>query len=81
MTGKFEIHEVLKSWWTFFLIVLFGCWLAGQANSDHVEDYDHVRHLLHPVIHRYILDSSIEDWIKFVILALQYFSQQFVAAF
>ena len=21
----------------FFLIVLYGCWLAGQANSDHVE--------------------------------------------
>ena len=32
-----EIHEVRKGFWTFFLIVFFGCWLAEQAKSDHVE--------------------------------------------
>ena len=31
-----EIHEVRKGLWAFFSIVYFGCWLAEQANSDHV---------------------------------------------
>ena len=31
-----EIHKVCKGLWVFFLIVLFGCWLAEQANSDHM---------------------------------------------
>ena len=32
-----KIHKARKGLWAFFfLIVLFGCWLAGQANSDHV---------------------------------------------
>ena len=35
-TFVWEIHEVRKGMWAFFFIVLFGCWLAGQANSDHV---------------------------------------------
>ena len=30
-----EIHEMRKGLWA-FLTVLFGCWLAEQANSDHV---------------------------------------------
>ena len=35
-----EIHEVRKGmWFFFFVIALFGCWLAGQANSDHVVEY------------------------------------------
>ena len=29
-----EIHEVRKGFWAFFLIVLFGCWLAGQTNGE-----------------------------------------------
>ena len=32
----FEIHQVRKGLWAFFLDVLFGRWLAEQANSDHV---------------------------------------------
>ena len=32
-----EIRGVRKGLWAFFLIVRFGCWLAGQANSDHRE--------------------------------------------
>ena len=35
-TSVCEIHEVRKGLWTFSLILLFGCWLANQANSDHV---------------------------------------------
>ena len=31
-----EIHEVRKGLWAFFSILYFGCWLAEQANSDHV---------------------------------------------
>ena len=31
-----EINEVRKGMWDFFFIGLFGCWLAGQTNSDHV---------------------------------------------
>ena len=31
-----EINGVRKGLWAFFLTVLLGCWLAGQANSDHV---------------------------------------------
>ena len=31
-----EIHEMRKGLWAFFLIVLFARWLAEQANSDHV---------------------------------------------
>ena len=31
-----EIHEMRKGLWAFFLTVLFGCWLAEQANSGHV---------------------------------------------
>ena len=27
-----KIHEVCKGTWAFLFIVLFGCWLAGQAN-------------------------------------------------
>ena len=31
-----EIYKLRKGLWAFFLIVCFGCWLAGQANSNHV---------------------------------------------
>ena len=33
-----EIHEVRKGLWAFFLVVLCECWLAEQVNSDHMED-------------------------------------------
>ena len=32
-----EIHEVHKGLWAFFLIVISGCWLAGQKKSDHMD--------------------------------------------
>ena len=32
-TLVWEIHEVCKGLWSFFLIVYFRCWLARQANS------------------------------------------------
>ena len=37
-TFVWEIPEVRKGLWAFFffLIVIFACWLAGQANSDHM---------------------------------------------
>ena len=34
---SWEIRKVRKDLWAFFLIVLFGCWLAEQANCDHME--------------------------------------------
>ena len=38
-TFLWEIHEVRKGMWVFFLGCAFGCWLAEQTNSDHM---DHV---------------------------------------
>ena len=35
-----EIREVRKGLWAFFLLVLFGCWLVGQVNPDHMETTD-----------------------------------------
>ena len=38
--------------WAFFLlIVLFGCWLAGQANSDHVGSAIWIRAGISPLAH------------------------------
>ena len=31
------IHDGRKGLWDLFLIVFIGCWLAGQANSDHMK--------------------------------------------
>ena len=31
-----EIYKFRKGLWAFFLDLCFGCWLAGQANSNHV---------------------------------------------
>ena len=32
-----EIYEVRKGLWALFLIVLSGCWLTEQANSNHMD--------------------------------------------
>ena len=31
-----EIHEMRKGLWAFFLTMIFECWLAEQVNSDHM---------------------------------------------
>ena len=42
-TTVWEIHQVRKGLWAFFLIVLFRCWLARQTNSDHIAIASHSR--------------------------------------
>ena len=51
-TFVWTIHEARKGMWNVFFVVLFGYWLAGQANSDYVVIFKKSRFLLTTDVHR-----------------------------
>ena len=54
-----EIHAVRKGLWAFFLIVLFGCWLAAQTL---ITWYIHTDHL-YSTLHNLLQQVSISWWV------------------